>query len=152
MRTSTALLSVLALVLAGCGGSESSSKSEKKSTTTQAKKKTDSSAAKAKAAQRKLYESQYGLALATGAQNSARYCVRKIGAQAGAEQPPSPAMKQSVSRLVSAAQQAVKEVPNLKVAGKPLPQFLQSAADTLRNGQCDTAAAAKLEDLALKVP
>lgn len=92
------------------------------------------------------------LALSTNLADAARFCVRKIGAEQGIEQPPPPQLREAKDRLLSNAESIAREMPDLQINGQPLSLFLTEAAGTLRNGQCDTEAAARLEDLALSLP
>jgi hypothetical protein len=154
MHVFRAVVASLALVLAGCGGDsgssgEASAPKRTATPTTRAPTQTPAAVDEEPLPRDRLSRSQTALALTVNLTDAARYCVRKLGAETGVEQPPSEELRAAKDRLVSNAQQVAHDLPDLRVNGKPLREFLLSAADTMRNGECDTNAAARLEDIAV---
>lgn len=100
-------------------------------------------------AEQELYDASAAVGLTRAASKVARYCVRKVGARIGREEPPSKALIRARDEYVPLVKRIIKNYPDIDVAGKSLGEFLDDQVAGLRRSDCDSRLAAAIEDAAL---
>lgn len=154
MRLCAALLLIMLVSAAGCGGDSDTSTRESGSASRTAQT-TDTLAQLEEEADEATAESakaQYGYVLAQGRVAAAEFCLAKAG---GTQ--PTDEQRKAKRKFVRNAEYTVEQAPE----GLTIPTaegeitlaaFLYDAASDLRTGGCDPSGAAKLESLADRAP
>lgn len=142
-----------ATLIAGCGGG---------STTTTVTVPAKTSAAPASDNAKQPASTQQDTAAADASQDAAvdsvtlstdmvfiaNYCVHVLGARIGKQQPPGAKLTQQKNTGVTTLLYYARHRPDATMNGKPLSSLLQSAEQSLSNGDCDPASARKIRDAA----
>ncbi len=137
---------LLVLSLAGCGDSSAERASTQPAATTSKPQdttpspQTDAAAAPVDA----TTQSYADLAWSRNEVDLLQYCVHKLGAREGLQQPPSAAMRRKKNLAVLNLRLWARDSPTLKLSGKPLETVIIKAESELTNGKCDDVAAKRL--------
>jgi hypothetical protein len=88
------------------------------------------------------------LAITRGAVFLANFCVHKLGAAIGQQQPPTAEMRELKNNAVFSLIYTAKHNPNAIIAGKLIQERLNDAERLLTRGDCDVRSARKIRDAA----